>query len=147
MARRGRGQVLQVMPSYTEEDLLKETGLLLQQSKELRENVATHWQIKPEDWNKSLADSSGAVHQYTRWAVTGPALEQMTQRAQPGDNSWNAAKAVSSQPRALWLCCFARRAGTVRALASASRGVSSDAAALLLRRFGPKRAQACPTQR
>jgi len=94
MARRGRGQVLQVMPSYTEEDLLKETGRLLQQSKELRESVATHWLIKPEDWNKSLADSSGAVRQYTRWAVTGPALEQMTQRAQPGDNSWNAAKAV-----------------------------------------------------
>jgi hypothetical protein len=94
MARRGRAPALQVLPSYTEEDLLKETGRLLQESKQLREQVATHWQIKPEQWQKTLADSADAVKQYTRWSVTGPAVEQMTKRPLPGDNSWKAAKQV-----------------------------------------------------
>ena len=82
------------MPTITEEDLLKETGRLLQESKQLREQVATHWQIKPEQWQKTLADSADAVKQYTRWSVTGPAVEQMTKRPLPGDNSWKAAKQV-----------------------------------------------------
>ncbi len=94
MARRSRGPALQVLPSYTQEDLLKETGRLLQESKQLRERVADHWQIEPEQWDKTLADSADAVQQYTRWAVTGRAMEQLTKRGGDGDNTWKAAKHV-----------------------------------------------------
>lgn len=92
MARR-RGPVLQVLPSYTQEDLLKETGRLLQESKQLRERVADHWQIEPEQWEKSLADSADAVRQYTRWSVTGQAMQHLTGRG-TDVNNWKAAKQV-----------------------------------------------------
>lgn len=85
--------MLQVLPSYTPEDLLKETGRLLQESKQLRERVADHWQIEPEQWEKSLADSADAVRQYTRWSVTGQAMQQLTGR-RTDVNNWKAAKQV-----------------------------------------------------
>ena len=87
---------LQVMPSYTQEDLLKETGRLLQQSKQLREQVCDHWQIEDDKWKKSLADSEDAVRHYTRWTVTGRAMEQMAGRGNSGENQWKEAKQVPS---------------------------------------------------
>ena len=97
MARRGRVHQLQVLPTYTEEDLLKETGRLLNSehgAKQLVARITTDWEIEPARYQKTLADSAEAVKKYTRWAVTGPVLDQMVPR-QGGaghENTWKAAK-------------------------------------------------------
>lgn len=121
MALRGRGPAIQVMPSYTQQELLKETGRLLQMSKQLREQVCEHWEISNAAWDKTPADSEAAVRQYTRWTVTGPAMKQIPGRAGSGgisskQDTWKETKQVRELSLALFMqYADARRVTCVRA--------------------------------
>ena len=64
--------------------------------KQLVERVVNDWQIEPERYQKSLSDSAEVVARYTRWAVTGALMQELTREENPDQaaSTWQAAKAV-----------------------------------------------------
>ena len=92
-----RVDTYELRQAFTPEEVLRETGRLLEHSKQLVERVVNDWQIEPERYQKSLSDSVEVVARYTRWAVTGALMQELMKEENPdaaGGSTWQAAKAV-----------------------------------------------------